>query len=327
MVKKIYFILISLLLSSVMILKVNAAESITYRWIGSMWGDSGQSLNYGNGIGYTQDAFYSNQNNTKRVSFYFNSSASLSGGGVNIPNNTKYALMRFTMTTPSTLVTANYTSEFYLYNNWGGGQNCEVVSDFHNEINDPDGSNPDSGMLMRSIVLKCYLDKNATSLSGFAYQFTFAPMMATSNITIRSYLSGDIAFLYEETSMTDIETAINNIQITEVQTQQVAEDIKDTLNDSSVASNSEISNKFGDFDDFLPSNNTISSLISMPLTLFQSVLNSINGTCQPFSLGSLLGTNLTLPCINLSNYLGSSLWGVIDIMFSGLFIFVISKNL
>lgn len=228
--KKIILLIVMILTLTLPII-TNAAESITYKWIGSMWGDSSQSLSYGsNGLGYTQDAYYTNAINSKRVNYYFNSNGSISGGGVSIPNHTKYALLRFTMTTPSSLVTSNYTSEFFLLNNWGGGQNCEVVSDFHNEINDPVGSNPDSGMLMRSIVLKCYLDKNATSLSGFAFQISFAPMMATSSITVRTYLSGDIAFLYEETSMTDIETAINNMQNTE-------SDIYDTLTEDHTYNN------------------------------------------------------------------------------------------
>ena len=53
----------------------------------------------------------------------------------------------------------------------------------------------------------------------------------------------------------------------------------------------------------------------------------MKSTCKPFVLGALFGTNLTIPCINIGSYLGSALWGMIDVIISGFAIFSISKKL
>ena len=76
----------------------------------------------------------------------------------------------------------------------------------------------------------------------------------------------------------------------------------------------------------LASNNVISDLLLLPVNMYQRILNSVNGTCTAFNLGSLYGTSLTMPCIQPQNYLGSTLWGVIDILFCGFFILAIRKK-
>lgn len=77
----------------------------------------------------------------------------------------------------------------------------------------------------------------------------------------------------------------------------------------------------------LATNGVITSLVVLPVTLYQAILNSVNGTCATFSLGSLFGTNLTIPCINVANYLGTTLWGSIDVIISGIFIYMISRKM
>lgn len=101
-------------------------------------------------------------------------------------------------------------------------------------------------------------------------------------------------------------------------------DLNDSINNSNTDNPS---SKIEEFESMLPENGVITRLITLPISLFQNVLTSINGTCQQYSLGSLFGTNLTLPCINISNYLGTTLWNVIDVLFSGLFVFVIAKKM
>lgn len=56
----------------------------------------------------------------------------------------------------------------------------------------------------------------------------------------------------------------------------------------------------------------ISTLILMPLTLINHYVDGFNSTCSPINLGSLYGTELKLPCVNLESKLGSSLWTTID---------------
>lgn len=101
-------------------------------------------------------------------------------------------------------------------------------------------------------------------------------------------------------------------------------DLNDNITD---ANTDNPSGKFNEFESYLPENGVITQLITLPISLFQKVLNSINGTCSEYSLGNLLGTNLTFPCINISNYIGSTIWNVIDILFSGFFVLKISKKM
>ena len=77
----------------------------------------------------------------------------------------------------------------------------------------------------------------------------------------------------------------------------------------------------------LASNNVISDLLLLPVRMYQAILNSLgSNSCQAFNLGSLYGTNLVLPCIQVQNYVGSTLWTTIDLIFCGIFILAIRKK-
>ena len=99
--------------------------------------------------------------------------------------------------------------------------------------------------------------------------------------------------------------------------------INDTMNDSSVDSPN---NSIDSLKSNLPTNTVISDLILLPVTFLQNLVSSLNGSCSAFSLGSLLGTNLSMPCINLESYLGSTIWTFIDIVLSGMFVLIIRKK-
>ena len=102
------------------------------------------------------------------------------------------------------------------------------------------------------------------------------------------------------------------------------EKTNDTLNDSTTDNpSSDISSMNGK----LASNGSITQLLTLPIQMYQSILNSVSGSCSPFSLGSLYNHDLTLPCINLKNLLGSTLYGIIDILISGLFILSFRKKM
>lgn len=117
-------------------------------------------------------------------------------------------------------------------------------------------------------------------------------------------------------------------QIIEAQenTTNAINDMNSSITDSSGNNNSDNANAIQGFENQVASNNTISSLITMPITLYQKILNSVNGTCAPFNMGSLLGSNIVFPCINPATYLGSNLWSIIDVICSGLLVFAISKR-
>lgn len=117
-----------------------------------------------------------------------------------------------------------------------------------------------------------------------------------------------------------------NTNITKQNTEDIKEkanDIDDTLNDSSVDSSDDTLN---DLSDNLPTNSVISDLILLPVSMLRGIVNAIDGSCSNFSLGSLYGTNLVMPCINIQNYVGSAIWTFIDLVFSGIFVLVIRKK-
>lgn len=156
----------------------------------------------------------------------------------------------------------------------------------------------------------------------------------TSNIynTDRAIYNYIVDWLYPRVD--DIKQAIlntqqavingNNQAHSDAQSQQQAtEDINDSINNDNV---DDPSSSLSNMDNKIATNSVISDLLLLPVTLFQNVLNSINGSCSTFNLGTLLGTNLTLPCINLSNILGSSLYGVIDILLCGIFVLSMRKK-
>lgn len=129
-------------------------------------------------------------------------------------------------------------------------------------------------------------------------------------------------------SVTGTEGAINNqtniIQNNFNETNNNINNINDTLNDDTIDSPSDM---LEDFEDLLPSNGVITQLLALPITWYQKILNSLSGTCQSFNLGSLYGTNLIMPCIELSDYLGSTLVNTIDLMITGFFILHIARKM
>lgn len=113
-------------------------------------------------------------------------------------------------------------------------------------------------------------------------------------------------------------------------TQEIKDNTKETndlIKSDDIGDDSGHSSTFASWQNSSAQNGTITNLITLPITLYTSILNNINGTCSSFSLGSLYGSSLTMTCIQPSQYLGTTLWGVIDMLFSGFFIFIISKKM
>lgn len=140
--------------------------------------------------------------------------------------------------------------------------------------------------------------------------------------------------LYNDTPETR-NSFINNINTNKMidnqnQIKNKLNDLQNSLNDVNSSINNDNvddpSSSINQFKDKIATNGVITQLVGLPVTLFTKVLNSVNGTCSSYNLGSLFGTDLVLPCINIETYLGSSLWGVIDVLISGLFVYTISKK-
>lgn len=109
------------------------------------------------------------------------------------------------------------------------------------------------------------------------------------------------------------------------QSNQKIEDVNSSINNDNIDEDN-TSNKINEFKDLTAENGVVTKLVTLPVTLYSSVVTGLTGTCKPFSLGTLFGTDLSMPCINLQTYLGSALWGIIDVLLSGMLVFVISKK-
>lgn len=123
-------------------------------------------------------------------------------------------------------------------------------------------------------------------------------------------------------------TLINSNYLTENATEQLVEsatETNDLIKDDSI-DNNKTSGDLETMSGKTASNGTITQLITLPITLFQSVLNSVGGSCSSMSLGTLFNHELTFPCLDLSSVLGSTLFNIIDILLCGSFILVIRKK-
>lgn len=150
---------------------------------------------------------------------------------------------------------------------------------------------------------------------------------STMTFKFQSRLGRSWFYMNSTATSNAIDSAIDrNIQAQEEQTDRIIEsqeELNDTIKDDNI---DDSSSSINEMNNKVATNSVISDLLLLPVTLFQNILNSINGTCSTWNLGSLFGTNLVLPCINLSNLLGSTLFGVIDVLLSGIFVLSIRKK-
>ena len=102
--------------------------------------------------------------------------------------------------------------------------------------------------------------------------------------------------------------------------------VNDSINDSSTASNQDFNDAINSVKNSLPTNSTISSLITMPITFLQKIIDALNGTCSPILIGELYSYNMTMPCISPSDYIGV-IWNIIDVICAGFFAYYFGKKL
>lgn len=131
------------------------------------------------------------------------------------------------------------------------------------------------------------------------------------DVSLDSSGNGDI--IQNQNQNTQI--IINNQNNNTTQITNSIDDINDTLTDTTQPNNQDF---VDDMNDLKPSLTPITDLLNMPYNLVNRYLTGLNGSCSSINLGSLYGTNLILPCIDLEDILGSSLWSVIDILFVGM---------
>ena len=135
-----------------------------------------------------------------------------------------------------------------------------------------------------------------------------------------SYVTGPYTGIYDNTGTN--QEIINNIDNVNTNITNV----NDSINDDTIDNNFQDST-MNNINSQLASNNVISDLLLLPVTLYQKILNTLSSnTCSPYSLGTLFNTELVLPCVNLQDFLGSTIWTTIDLICSGVFIFGIRKK-
>lgn len=168
---------------------------------------------------------------------------------------------------------------------------------------------------------------NSDSQHSQAFQFLGLSSQSSQDVSIAI-----LAYLKQQQTNQDYTTILNEIKNNQNDYKKELQDVNssiqktnDTLNDDTI-DDSNTTGSLNDLSKRLPTNSVISHLLLLPVSLFQNIVNSINGTCSSFNLGSLYGSNLTLPCINIESLIGNTLWSVIDILFCGAFVLVIRKK-
>lgn len=107
-----------------------------------------------------------------------------------------------------------------------------------------------------------------------------------------------------------------NITNAQNETTNAINNMTDSITDTSEPTNYDFFNNIG-----LSNDTPISNMLLFPITLLNAINTSTSASCSPVSLGSLFGTELILPCINLEQRFGSSLWSSIDTITSIIIIY------
>lgn len=160
-------------------------------------------------------------------------------------------------------------------------------------------------------------DVSASGATSFTTSFNF--LNFGGSFGLLSVASSDVPFDVSsglDYSDSNIDTSGIEQKQTETnekldETNQNIKETNDTLKDDNIdTSKTTIEDKSAD-----ASNSPISSLLTLPLKLLENIQTGLNGTCAPFNLGNLFGTDLILPCIDFGELLGPFLWGLIDALF------------
>jgi len=101
--------------------------------------------------------------------------------------------------------------------------------------------------------------------------------------------------------------------------------VNNSINNSTPVSDSDVSGNASDWASNNSDSPVINQLVLMPVTLLNAFVNGLSSTCSTYSFGTLFDTELTLPCINMSQKLGV-VWTTIDVILSGVFIFIFGKR-
>ena len=107
-------------------------------------------------------------------------------------------------------------------------------------------------------------------------------------------------------SITQVQQELSGVQQEQQQTNQKLDDVNDNLTDETAP--------VLDLSDLDVSSDTpISDLITMPLTILNSLSQALDGTCSNYTIPFLFSSSVTFPCFTISDYLGNTVTNYIDL--------------
>ncbi len=188
-----------------------------------------------------------------------------------------------------------FTSTYANLNNYVFGPDSAVGPKYCREYVVAASPSKDSaaiGLLFNSINSKVYL-----------LQFTITPggyYSTTSNSSIKQSVD---SLLTQEKQQSE---KLYEIEQKQDETNQKIDEVKDTITDDTPPDMGSLDNSAG----WLPPG-PVDSIINLPLTLFQSILNALTTSCEPIHLTlPFVNYDFDLPCVSslYSKISGLSLW-------------------
>lgn len=175
---------------------------------------------------------------------------------------------------------------------------------------------------LKGNVNKLYINNPYNSKSGYFFivydqnkNFLSRTSTATRSVTLPS---GAYWFRFSTPDPT------TQISVNSGNCLTTADDTNNYLKDNSDPNidNNEITSVFSN----VGYSDPLNYLLQLPTMLINKLV-SLSDSCQSINFGTLLGSPIIFPCINLENILGSSVWNTIDVICTVGLLVVIFKNL
>lgn len=284
----------------------------------------------------------------------YNSSILMTGSGerymsfgndtlYNLPNYPRYFLLTMcTDATVSSFSSFNNTIEnvsffktdykcYFPGSSYDGGR----VMYIYGQSNPTTQCSVNGDNCMTGGLIKLYNDKNS---SWTLLQESYSRDTISIDYASNTIVSNDAAIINQNNSIINGQYSINNSinnqgqniidnqNKNQQQTNNKLDDVNKNLSDESAPTNDDVSSKTNEWNSKLAGTGPVSNMVLMPITLLNGYIQGFNSTCNSFNLGNFYGTDIVLPCIDISKYLGATLWNIIDILFSGFMIFEIGKK-
>lgn len=199
------------------------------------------------------------------------------------------------------------------YNNNANFETCTFTAD-----------NSSSGQLYN---FTCSMPQGNTNL--FSLKFRTKNVFSTQ-FSNKMLIVNKLDITCGGSGVTDTTTIENNQQTIINQNETIINnqnETNDLLTDSSTPSSSSVDSFFNNIKQLIPTNETISDLLLLPIRLMTKLIYGIGSNCVPHQMEFFYNQPLTWPCIDLSTFLGSNLWTTIDLLICGFMIYRIAMKM